>query len=205
MKICLLGVLFGLNLTEMSAQELIRLKNPGFESIPGAGLVPDGWLNMGSTSETPPDTQPGFFGVDQKPVQGNTYLGLVVREHNTWEGVGQKLDAYLMKDSSYTFSLYLNRSNRYRSPIRGGSELVSFSNPTMLKIWGYNTETGEDELLAESMPPGHSEWIKYEFLLHPQKGSYNEIDLMAYYAKGFEQTNGNLLIDHCSDIVKITK
>jgi hypothetical protein len=89
--------------------------------------------------------------------------------------------------------------------LRGRGEPVSFVNPTILKIWGYNTKTGEDELLAESTPPGHSEWIKYEFILQPKKGSYNEIDLMAYYAEGFEQTNGNLLIDHCSDIVKVTK
>ncbi|HAD14537.1 MAG TPA: OmpA family protein, partial [Saprospirales bacterium] len=148
----------------------------------------------------------GFFGVDEKPNEGKTYQGLVVRSHNTWVGVGQKLEGMLMKDSTYTFSLYLNRSNQYRSPVSGGGgEPVSFSNPTILKIWGYNSETNTDELLAESIPPGHSEWVKYEFVFTPKNGSYNEIDLMAYYAKGFEQTNGNLLIDHCSDIVKIKK
>jgi hypothetical protein len=197
--------LLSLFFTGIQAQEVIKLENPGFESERSAAHVPEGWKNMGPMDETPPDTQPGFFKVAIEPQEGNSYLGLVVRQHNTWEGVGQELDGWLRQDSTYTFSLYLNRSNTYISSLRGRGEPVSFVNPTILKIWGYNTKTGEDELLAESTPPGHSEWIKYEFILQPKKGSYNEIDLMAYYAEGFEQTNGNLLIDHCSDIVKVTK
>jgi len=57
-------------------------------------------------------------------------------------------------------------------------------------------------LLAESQPVSHSKWVRFEFLLKPTQGDYNELDLMAYYAPGFEQTNGNLLIDDCSAIVK---
>lgn len=206
MKPAIFGVLLCFTLSGLSAQNVIRLNNPGFESEPLAGVVPEGWLNMGSSDETPPDIQPGFFGVDLKAAEGNTYLGLVVREHNTWEGVGQILDSYLLKDSTYTFSLYLNRSSKYKSSVRGrNSEPVSFTSPTILKIWGHNTITGEEELLAESTPPGHSEWVKYELTLQPKKGNYDEIDLMAYYAPGFEQTNGNLLIDGCSDIVKVKK
>lgn len=205
MKPILFGLLLGLTLQVLSAQEVIRLENPGFESERNAAHVPEGWENMGSTDETPPDTQPGFFKVAIEPQEGNSYLGLVVRQHNTWEGVGQRLDGWLRKDSTYTFSLYLNRSNTYTSSLRGGGEPVSFTNPTILKIWGYNTITRKEELLAESLPPGHSNWVKYEFLFTPRNGDYNEINLMAYYAKGFEQTNGNLLIDHCSDIVKVTK
>jgi hypothetical protein len=206
MKTIVVFVLMSVACFGLLAQDVIRIENPGFESKPASGVVPEGWLNLGSSDETPPDIQPGFFGVDLEAAEGNTYLGLVVREHNTWEGVGQILESYLLKDSAYTFSLYLNRSNKYRSPLRGrNSEPISFTTPTILKIWGHNTITGEEELLAESMPPGHSEWVKYEFILQPKKGNYDEIDLMAYYAKGFEQTNGNLLIDHCSDIVKVKK
>ncbi|MBN8678766.1 MAG: hypothetical protein J0M29_11120 [Chitinophagales bacterium] len=195
--------LLSLFFTGIQAQDVIKLENPGFESEPLSGVVPEGWMNMGSDYETPPDIQPGFFGVNLKAAEGNTYLGLVVRQHNTWEGVGQKLDGWLRKDSTYTFSLYLNRSNTYVSPMRGGGEPVSFVSPTILKIWGYNTRTGKDELLAESLPPGHSNWVKYEFTFTPRNGDYNEIDLMAYYAPGFEQRNGNLLIDNCSDIIMV--
>lgn len=206
MKPILSGVLCCLALSGVCAQDIIRLNNPGFESEPASGVVPEGWLNLGSSEETPPDIQPGFFGVDLEAAEGNTYLGLSVREHNTWEGVGQILDSYLLKDSTYTFSLYLNRSNKFTARVsKRFSDPVSFTSPTILKIWGHNTITGEEELLAESTPPSHSEWVKYEFTLQPKKGNYDEIDLMAYYAKGFEQTNGHLLVDGCSDIVKVTK
>lgn len=205
MKTTVVSIFLSITSTVLMAQDVIKLKNPGFESERGAGMVPEGWENMGPSDETPPDTQPGWFKVELEPAEGNTYLGLVVRERNTWEGVGQELDGWLRKDSTYTFSLYLNRSNSYMSPLAGGGGPVSFVSPTILKIWGYNTINGKDELLAESLPPGHSNWVKYEFTFTPRNRDYNEIDLMAYYAPGFEQTNGNLLIDNCSDIVKVQK
>lgn len=187
------------------AQDIIQLTNPSFEGAPGAGIDIVGWKNLGSLDQTPPDIQPGYFGVNLKPQHMRNYLGLVVREVNSWEGVGQQLDGILSKDSTYSFSLWLSRSNAYQSPLMTKNEVVSFNSPTILKIWGYNTETQQEELLGESQAIGHSEWIRYEFLLKPTKGSYDELDLMAYYAAGFEQTNGNLLIDNCSDIVKIRK
>jgi len=34
---------------------------------------------------------------------------------------------------------------------------------------------------------------------------FDELDLMAYFAPGFERMNGNLLIDNCSPIVETEK
>lgn len=191
---------------EMWGQAQINLDNPSFEEqMPSPGRVPSFWVDLGEETATPPDIQPGFFQVDLPPQQGRTYLGLVVRETNTWEGVGQRLDHFLKKDSAYTFSLWLARSNVYRSPTALSTEPVNFNAPTILKIWGYNTETKQEELLAESQAVGHSKWLRYEFVLKPSMADFDELDLMAYYAPGHEKKNGNLLIDDCSAIVKISK
>jgi hypothetical protein len=189
----------------ISAQERFDFKNPSFEKDkPAAGIVPEGWLNMGAPGESPPDIQPGFFEVNLKAQDGKTYLGLSTRDNNTWEGVGQRLDGFLQKDSSYTFSLYLARSNSFISRSRTTQKEATYNAPTILKIWGVNSVTQQEELLAESVPVSHSEWTLYTFTLKPGVADFDEIDLMAYYAPGFEQKNGNLLIDNCSEIVKIT-
>jgi hypothetical protein len=77
---------------------------------------------------------------------------------------------------------------------------INYNAPTILKIWGVNTRTNEEELLAESAAISHSMWTRYTFTLQPVKSDYDEIDLMAYYAPGSEGKNGNLLIDNCSAI-----
>ncbi|MDO8368492.1 MAG: hypothetical protein Q7T20_16960 [Saprospiraceae bacterium] len=200
------------------AQKVLLLDNPSFEhdGSGGAGIVPEGWLNLGAEDQTPPDIQPGFFGVTMSAQHGHTYLGLVVRKTGTWEGVGQKLHGYLKKGSAYSFSLWLTRSNSFKSAVLGDPETVDSNNPikfknqdfnnsTVLKIWGYNTQTRQEELLAESQPVSHSKWVRYEFELKPTLDDFDELDLMAYYAPGAEKKNGNLLIDNCSAIVKIEK
>lgn len=164
------------------------------------GVVPDGWINLGVPDASPPDIQPGFFGVKEPAYHGKTYVGLATRDNNTWEGVGQKLSTPMLKDYVYEFRISLNRSNTYLSPTPLNPSLVPFNNPTVLKIWGYNTITQQEELLAESQPVSHSQWTRYTFLLSPKLADYDEIDLMADYAPGFEKTNGNLLIDNCSNL-----
>ncbi len=190
-------------LCSLQAQKTIRLQNPSFEwDDPAAGLAPGGWMNMGAENETPPDIQPGWFGVKMKAEDGENYMGLVVRDNNTWEGIGQKLNGWLRKDSTYTFSLYLARSNSYQSVSRVDGSEVNYKSPTILKIWGVNTRTLEEELLAESSTVSPSIWTRYTFTLKPSMADFDEIDLMAYYAPGMEGKNGNLLIDNCSAIVE---
>jgi hypothetical protein len=185
-------------------QESFTLKNPSFEDDkPATGVVPSGWLNMGAPEESPPDIQPGQFGVTLKPQDGKRYLGLVVRDNNTWEGVGQQLDGFLKKDSTYSFSIWLARANNLISTSKLTGQETQFNDPTILKIWGLNSETRQEELLAESVPVSHSQWTLYTFTLKPTVADFDEIDLMAYYAQGYEQKNGNLLIDNCSAIAKV--
>lgn len=200
------SVLFLFGSSGSFGQEVFTLKNPSFEKDePAAGMGATDWINMGAPNETPPDIQPGMFEVNLEAQDGNVYLGLVTRDNNTWEGVGQQLDGYLQKDSSYTFSLYLARSNSFISTSKVTLKEATYNAPTILKIWGVNSQTQQDELLAESEPVSHSQWTRYTFTLKPTVADFDEIDLMAYYAPGFEQKNGNLLIDNCSAITKDKK
>ncbi len=188
-----------------NGQDVFTLQNPSFEEDNReCCTVPKGWMDMGAVTESPPDIQPGSFNVVLKAQDGEQYLGLVVRDNNTWEGVGQKLDGFLKKDSSYRFSVYLSRSNAYQSLSRATGKEVNYNAPTILKIWGVNQESRAEELLAQSSAVGHSEWTLYTFILKPTVADFDEIDLIAYYGPGFEKTNGNLLIDNCSEIQKIS-
>lgn len=190
-----------LGLSAAHAQTTIRVQNPSFEwDVAMAGTAPGGWIDLGSDNETPPDIQPGWFGVKMEAQEGKNFMGMVVRDNNTWEGIGQKLNGWLKEDSTYTFSVWLARSNVYRSVSRMTGAEINYNAPTILKIWGVNTRTNEEELLAESAAISHSMWTRYTFTLQPVKSDYDEIDLMAYYAPGSEGKNGNLLIDNCSAI-----
>jgi len=203
-KICVLVAILQAFHCDLMAQDVIHLKNPSFDfdNMGGAGLVPKHWANLGTAEDTPPDIQPCCFEVSLKAKEGSYYIGLVVRENNTWEGLGQKLESLLLKDSVYTFSLWLARSNAYVANSRASGKVVNFNSPTTLKIWGVNSKNKTEELLAETTAISHSLWMQYSFELAPTVDHFDEINLMAYYAKGYELKNGNLLIDNCSDIVK---
>lgn len=201
------SLLLLLPMITVSAQERIELKNPSFETDkPQMGKTPEGWIDLGVVNSSPVDVQPGFWDVTLPAQDGKNYVGMVVRENNTWEGIGQVLEGLLRKDSTYSFSVWLAKSRIHMSPSpNSNGEILNFKAPAILKIWGYNTATRAEELLAESQPIGIAAWTKYTFVFTPRIADYDEIDLMAYYAKGMEGKNGHLLIDNCSEIVKISK
>jgi len=91
---CFLAV-FIASLLKLEAQ-IIPLNNPSFEDTPSIGITPKCWLDCGMPGETPPDIQPNQFRVDKSPQHGNTYLGMVTRDSDTWEAVGQMLETPLV-------------------------------------------------------------------------------------------------------------
>lgn len=184
-------------------EDVIYLKNPSFEVAQSQeSVMPSGWINMGDVMETPPDVQPGLFEVKLAPQDGLNYMGLVVRENNTVETIAQRLNGVLKKGTAYSFSVYLTRSSEYTSMTKLRQTAVNFNAPTVLKIWGYNG-AGQKELLAETSAVTESQWLKYDFILRPTVTDFDELRLMAYYALGSNKTNGNLLIDNCSEILKL--
>ncbi len=183
----------------------ILFVNPSFEDLPRPGLQPSGWTNCGPSSETPPDVQPGQFGVTLAPSNGQSYLGLVVRDNETWEMVAQRISRPLEVNQCYEFSIDLCRSVEYMSPTKTSKENASYATPARLIIWGGNSPCEKGEPLFETSIIQNVRWLTTVCRLSPKKGSWNYIMLEAYYKTPLLfPYNGNVLIDNASVIRPIS-
>ena len=205
----ILCVIFLFQITK--AQEINQiLNNPSFEDSPRPGITPRGWFDCGRIhfpNETPPDVHPEddyIFGVHQVPMEGETYLGLVVRENDTWESIAQELTTPLDSGHCYSFSLFLSRSDIYKSTVRGSDQLMNFTNPIKLRLWGGTGYCEKIELLAESDLIENSVWENFTFYLKP-KTKVTYIVLEAFYKTPvLVPPNGNILLDDAS-LIKLPK
>lgn len=197
-------------ISSIYAQDIIYLNNPSFEDYPRSGQAPRKWYDCGFRDETPPDIQPALnhsiFGVTKKANHQQTYIGMVVRDNNTWEFISQRLNtnSILKKNHCYTFSIFLARSPIYSSTSRITNEPANYDTPCIVNIWGGNSNyCHRDELLARSSAIEHTEWEEYNFSFNPQK-DYKYITIEVYYHDSFESPyNGNVLMDNASNIVKV--
>jgi outer membrane protein OmpA-like peptidoglycan-associated protein len=180
----------------------IKLDNPSFEDYPQAQHVPQGWFDCGFASESPPDIQPGtFFQVTKKPQHGITYVGMVVRDNNTWEAIAQRLKTPLTKGVTYTFSIYASRSELYVSQSKTSSKELNYTTPTVLRIWGGSGFCTKDEMLGETDPVVSGIWTKMNFKFTP-KSNYSHFMIEAFYkTPTVFPYNGNIMIDNASDIM----
>jgi hypothetical protein len=192
-----------LNFTFVKSQDIIHLKNPSFEDIPRASRPPKFWKDCGFPNESAPDTQPsGEFSVSRPAIHGNTYLGLVVRDNDTWEAVGQKLERPLKKGKVYQFSIKICRSDLYISLSRRNNQQVNYITPATLRIIGSDSyEQKKAEILWTSPKIDAQEWQEYTCILQPTQ-DHEYLILEAYYDPITEYTyNGNILLDDCSPLV----
>ena len=205
------GCIFFMYLTiNLYSQEVIRLTNPSFEDIPGHSRPPIGWRDCGAflfPGESPPDVQPSGSWEVRKPANnGDTYLGMVVRENDTWESVSQQLSGTLKKGKTYTFDLFLCTSEVYMSFTKANRSTESnYTTPAKLRIWGGNSLCSKEVLLAESSLITNNNWKKYYFTFKPTK-NVNYIVLEAFYKTStLVPYNGNILVDNASNIVEVIK
>lgn len=189
--------------------EPIVLQNPSFEDMPRSGKAPVSWYDCGFPGESEPDVQPSdtvegaFFGVVEKAQDGNTYLGMVVRDNDTWEMVAQRLSQPLEAGKCYEFSLSLARSPLYKSLSRKLEKMVNYTSPVKLRIWGGNGYCGKSELLAETPVIINTRWLEYNFKFEPnQRFSYIMIEAF-YKTPVLFPYNGNVLVDNASPIFPI--
>lgn len=186
------------------AQKEIRLNNPSFEDTPAHSQTPQGWFNCGHLAESPPDVQPGAFNVTRPPSHGRTYLGLVVRDNETNEAVGQRLSAPLEANRCYEFTLDLCRSEIYFSLSRTTAQPANYSDSVVLRIWGGNGYCQKSELLCKTETITHVQWRPYHFQLRPKYGNYHYLTLEAFYkTPTLFPYNGNILLDNASPIRQI--
>jgi len=184
----------------------ILFNNPSFEGFPKAGQTPAGWYDCGPPGESAPDIQPGSFDVTRPASNGNSYLGLVVRETDTWESVAQRISRPLEINQCYEFSMDLCRSEIYVSPLAKSATPGprNFVAPCKIRIWGGMGYCDKAELLYESSLITHTRWISYNARVSPKKGSYTFILIEAYYKTPILfPENGNILLDNLSPIKKV--
>ena len=187
------------------AQEVYtEFTNPSFEDLPRPQQPPYGWWDCGFNGETPPDTHPmpgkGSFGVTRPAQEGNTYLGMVVRENDTWESVCQRLNQPLESNDCYVVSIFLCTSETYTSALKNRPGEISFTDPVRLRIWGGSGFCNQKELLAETTLIDHHDWREYTLTLAPTKKT-TYLTLEAYHDDKF--INGNLLLDNLSPIYSV--
>lgn len=205
MRLLILTLLFAIS-SSLSAQDRISLQNPSFEDVPQTGRTPMDWDNCGPADETPPDVHPNdlppynFFGVNKRPDDGWTYLGMVARDNGTREAVTQQLATPLQANTEYLFSIYLARSEYYASSSRvDPSKMVDFSSGAVLKIWGGYGPCSVEELLALTVKVENTEWLEYIFTFRPSQ-AWTYLTFEAWYP-GEEPGNCHILLDNCSDLV----
>ena len=188
----------------------IYIINGSFEGTPKCCRPPDGWIDCGFKEQTPTDIQPvlpplePLFGVTKTAYDGNTYLGMVVRQNETYESINQKLNMPLLAGKCYSFSIYMTRSLEYLSAItRGNHELQAFTTPAILQIWGGEAFCHQKELLATSQLVENTEWQRFDFELMP-KSNISFLQLEAYYnPSSTVPYTGNILLDKASDIILV--
>lgn len=191
-------------LLAFSQGDAIYLTNPSFEDMPRHSIAPSGWYDCGFPGESPPDVQPsGEFSVTRPANHGSTYLGMVVRDNDTWEMVSQKLSRPLKKGQCYEFSLDMARSELYISLSRANNERANYVNPAKLRIWGGYGHCDKQYLLDETGLVGNHTWMKFNFKFEPI-ADYTFITLEAFYeTPTLFPYNGNVLVDNASPISPI--
>jgi len=193
--------------TCLFGQDEIFLFNPSFEGAPRLSKVPKGWQNCNAFGLTPVDMHPvpyNDFQVTAHPAHGRSYIGMVVREDNTIEAIGQELAHPIKAGRSYVFELFLARSPNY---ISGSStnvrNKVNYNSPCKLRILGGDDFCDKKELLAESKLITKEEWISQQFIFQPTEDySYLVFEIFYKDAK-VSAYNGNLLLDGATTITEI--
>jgi len=206
------------------AQDEIYFKNPSFEGTPRPGRLnlrhimgnelggkTNDWIYCGPASETAPDIHPSpdpehpFFGVDQLPYDGRTYMGMITRENNTWEAVGQKLQSSIRAKQTYQLSVSLSRSLKYVSPTLIPDKMADYYQAVILRVWGGNELCSKEELLVETKKISHSDWRKYTLTFQPSD-EWNHVIFEAYYTPEAKVPyGGNLLVDDLSTIIPVNQ
>lgn len=200
-----LVLVFGGTSNFAQAQEQkIQLKNPSFEDTPRHSQTPRDWIDCGFPGESEPDVQPsGEFGVTMLPQDGDTYLGLVVRDNSTWERVSQRLSGPMEGGKCYEFSIYLAKSPQYLSQSRVTEEKVNYVRNAKIRIYGGFSPCHRQQLLAESPLISSYNWRQFNFKFEPTD-DFTYITFEAFYqTPNLFPYNGNILLDNASALIVV--
>jgi len=186
-------------------EESIKFNTPSFEDNPAFGEPPLAWHICDDIVISSPDTQPlNQLLVSQYASHGGTFIGMITRDVDTWESIGQVLDSPLKGGSCYVFNMDLCKSENYISYSRATRQLEDFNQPVQLRIWGGDVFCDRKELLIETKSIEHLQWESYTFLLEPEE-DVSSITFEVYYTnEGVFPYNGNMMLDNLSNIAMLT-
>lgn len=138
-------------------QELTPLEvvNPSFEGPTGAHITPAPWSTCGIT----PDTQPGSWGVNLPPSNGNSYVGFVNGGANWLEGASQQLSGNMQAGVPYEFTVDLAITTSNGGGINPG--------PSSLNIYGAMGMCTATELLWSSPMITNTNWQTFTVTFTP--------------------------------------
>lgn len=188
----------------------VLIQNPSFIGTPGAAHVPPGWQYCGAAHTSPTDLHPadltlrrGYFQVELPAPDGKTYVGMVARPDGTTEGIGQKLGQPLLAGQCYRLQFQVARSPRYLSAIKDGTQMLNYTRPIRLEVWGSRGGICQQEtLLAASEPVVSADWEGYTLTLQPEYDC-NYISLRAAHLRSDAPVAGHLLIDALRPLVPV--
>ncbi len=191
-----------LGLSAQDVLDTIFVNNPSFEH-PYKSRYVQGWTDCSFPGETEFDPQPGFFGCYEKPAAGQGFVGLVVRDNESYEAMSQRLTKPLVRGKCYAFSLKLARSKSYTSQSRTTGKEAYYITPARVRIWGGDGPCQTKELLAESGLVVSYMWKTFNFKFKPIR-DYQYIIIQAFYkTPTLFPYNGNVLVDDATNIYEM--
>lgn len=186
------------------AQDIVYLKNPSLEGFPSHSKYPPDWNDEGFEGDTPGDTHPSdAFGVATPAAHGQTYVGMIVRDVETWECMGQRLREPLQAHTCYRVAFRAARSPVYESISQLTRKRANFDKPVIVRLWAGNKGRDGLELLGQTEPVTNEAWARYEMAFQPT-ADYDYLYVEAYYSlveNNGQPYNGNVLVDDFSPIV----
>ncbi len=183
--------------TPAFAQSSEYITNPSFEDTPRQNYPPEGWFDCSFHNESPIDVhgyESEFFGVKELPADGETFVGMVTRDNETYEGISTKVLQPLLADSTYEISIMVKQASAYNSISRATSRPVNYINPTLLEAWAGQLSCQMNTFLWEYKVEGYGNWDLVTFNLTPEK-NIRYLSLYARHPENAEYTNGHILID----------
>jgi len=202
------------SLIAFSQVDTISIANGSFEDLPRKGgdsqLPIKEWFDCGLDQfpgETPPDIHPtenNAWTVQKNAIDGDSYLGMVVRDNDSWEALSQRLSSPILSGECYSFSIFLGQSKQYESHSHLTKLEANYITPAVLRIWGGDGSCSRKELLLKSDPIDNNQWKKFEFIIEPEN-DHSFIVIEAFYIQPtLLPYNGHILIDGASDFIKIS-
>ena len=174
---------FLLFVSNLTAQILIT--NRSFEGKPADATMPSGWF-MASEGTTP-DILPGYWGVYNEPLEGDTYIGLITRQDGSFESITQRMENGLQKGTCYSLTFALSHSDNY----------AGYSAPLKIMIWIGDKKSDRQQKVFESALIKGEEWRLQKIDFTPTKNM--EYIIIEAFNSRSAPVNGNILIDALSN------